>query len=252
MNEVTWTQLKSFTGIWGYSEDNKEYFVFKDDAKRRHGLFFDKSEYQTVGTDCKDFYDNYKTDIDNGVYHIENRRNDLKQIVHVSERETGMFFNWTSFYDNVGVQDGVPIKIVFDGSDQSNPKKVSGTFTETIKMPEGTIFWKDLPVDSVVKFSAYCPNNGYYYKNSVTNKPCPLDHPNAIPAMNTTGDWLLIGSFCNVILEGTNTSTGYVFQNKDLTTFPLGYKLELEVCSGDPAQQSRVTGNIKVCREALV
>ena len=52
---ISWNELKLVNGVWGYSEDNKEYSVFKTDGNRTYNISFDKAEYDTEGTDCKDF-----------------------------------------------------------------------------------------------------------------------------------------------------------------------------------------------------
>jgi len=73
---VEWSNLKTRPGVWGYEEDNKMFYPFKDDGNRRYRTSLYKPDAEVSGTDTKDFVDNFKPDIDQGIFVVDPRSTD--------------------------------------------------------------------------------------------------------------------------------------------------------------------------------
>lgn len=246
---LSYSDLKASPGVWGYFEDAKEYRVFKDDYQRQFFTTLDKADYQAVGSDCKDFYDNIKPGIDAGIYQLDQRRSDNKHITHVSERQIGTLFNWTSFFDNAGVQDGDEIGISFTGNSSANPAICEGTFSSDIRLSSGKIFWNNVPAGSDFSFSVYCPNDALYFKDTVSGKPCASDFPSAALVTNVSGGWLLLARYVHIKIP---TAAGELeFSSSDLTTIMQGYKLRMTFNSADASANSNIFAILKNCRDFL-
>lgn len=249
----TWTNLKdskTSPGVWGYDENAKSYKVFRDDGKRKYKTLLPKDEYNVAGTDTKDFYDNYKPGIDAGQYSIETRTVDNKLIMHDTDRDKGLMYNFASFFDNTGIHDGQAMEIIFNSGD-SSPKSVEGTFGQELKITESIMFYENMPSGSKAVVEIFCPNNGFYGKDSATDKPCAPDHKNFVLAQNLTGDWLKVAEPISIITYGTDNH-GHKYTLKDPNSLPQGYKIKMSLYSGDTGKNCRMWMQIKNEREHLV
>jgi len=246
----SWNDLKLKNGIWWpYENKSKWWRAKKKDQDVIYWYDHLKSEYEDVGSDCKDFYDTIKQNVDNNIYSYDIRRSDCKQVIHVSNRKVGTVFNWTSYFDNTGYHDGSGIDISWNGTTDPAEQSVEGQFTQDVYITAGTLWWETMPKGSWFKFEAFCPDDGYYYRDSVTELPCAADNTNGTIYQNTTGDWLQVAEFQKIKIYNSNTGVGFTFNSSDLTTFLQGYKLKLTVTSGDATKTCSIWGMLEVGRK---
>ncbi|MCP4481437.1 MAG: hypothetical protein GY817_01225 [bacterium] len=249
---ISWNELKIVNGVWGYSEDNKEYSVFKTDGNRTYTISFDKEEYNAEGTDCKDFYDNYKTDIDENKYPVEIRRaNDNKQTLQVSSREIGMFLFWTSCFDKTTATTaiGEGDRLLLELNDTDTEKAIEGKFLQDVFIEDGVVYFENAPLGANISFAVVCPMGAYYYKHFDTGKPCSHDNSKATIAQ-ATSEIILAEFVKNVLLFGTNTQ-GITFDSSDFSKISQYYNIKITVKNGDTKANFKVWAMLKGCREIL-
>ena len=177
---VTWGEWKNKPGIPDYDEDSKEYYVFKDDGKKRFYVYLDKSDYQTEGTYTKDFYDNFKPNIDSGNYCLEHRADDCRQLIYASPRKDGTTTYFSGAGDDAvnGVGEGARLLFDMKSTDAEKTKEIE--FNESVDIKDGFLMCVDAPIGAYIHIELFDQLNtviGRYakYYNLLGTMPIPLN-----------------------------------------------------------------------------
>ena len=153
-----WDDLKVSPGVWGYSEDGKEYRVYRDDGNRRSRASFDKLEYATAGTDCKDFYDTVKPLVDAGTELIQPRADDGLPHTYPSPRPVGLTTYFSGSGDNGGIANGN--ELLFSLADTDASQEVDLSYNETVYIKDWFMICRGAPFGSYIDVEIVHPTAG--------------------------------------------------------------------------------------------
>jgi hypothetical protein len=177
---VEWIDLKEKPGVLDYNEDGKEYEPYKIDGIRSWFTSFLKSEYATEGTDCKDFYDNFKSDIDINKPALEHRSDDSRQMVYSSTRKDGSetYFSGAGDHSENGIGEGVRLLFNMTASDPTKDKEIS--FNESVDIKDVFIICTEAPIGAYAHIEYLDSQDaviGRYskYYNLLGTVPIPLN-----------------------------------------------------------------------------